>query len=108
VQVRRDDGAAIHINPEPCVAVREGGNEASVGEHTGQPSSLVKIHIPGPDAVAKVEGDTERHVSASAWMARRGRRTWHVWKFVAREDPTSDQSRRRALVRVGKARSRSR
>jgi hypothetical protein len=110
VRVRRDDGVAIHISPEPCVAVREGGNEASVGEHTGQPLSLVKIHIPGADAVAKVEGDTDRHVSASAWTARRGRRTWHVWKLVAREpgDPTSDQPRQRVLVRIGKARSRSR
>jgi hypothetical protein len=40
VQVRRDDGVAIHINPRPCVAVREGGSEASVGEHIGQPLSL--------------------------------------------------------------------
>jgi len=110
VQVRRDDGVAIHISPEPCVAVREGGSEASVGEHTGQPLSPAKIHIPGVDAVAKVEGDTDGRVSASARTARRGRRTWHVWKLVAREpgDPTSDQSRRRVLVCIGKARSRSR
>jgi hypothetical protein len=33
-----------------------------------------------------------------------------VWKLVAREpgDPTSDQSRRRVLVCIGKARSRRR
>jgi hypothetical protein len=33
-----------------------------------------------------------------------------VWKLVAREpgDPTSDQSRQRVLVCIGKARSRSR
>ena len=66
MQVRRDDGVANHISPEPCVAVREGGSEASVGEHIGQPLSLAKIHIPGADAVAKVEGDTDGHVSASA------------------------------------------
>ena len=53
MQVRRDDGVAIHISPKPCVAVREDGSEASVGEHTGQPLSLVKIHIPGADAVAR-------------------------------------------------------
>jgi hypothetical protein len=110
VEVRRDDGVATHISPEPCVAVREGCSEASVGEHTGQPLSPAKIHIPGADAVAKVEGDTDRRVSASAWTARRGRRPWHVWKLVAREPggPTSDQARRRVLVRIGKARSRSR
>ena len=33
MQVRRDDGVAIHIGPEPCAVAREGGGEASVGEH---------------------------------------------------------------------------
>ena len=76
------------------MAVREGGSEASVGEHIGQPLSLAKIYIPGADAVAKVEGNMDGRVSASAWTARRGRRTWHVWKLFVREpgDPTSDQS----------------
>ena len=95
VQVRRDDGVAIHISPKPCVAIGEDGREASVGEHIGQPSSPVKIHIPGADAVAKVEGNPDGRVSASAWTARRGRRNWHVWK-LAREpgDPTSVAARR--------------
>jgi len=52
VQVR------IHIGPEPCVAVRKGGGEASVGERIGQPLSLVKIQSLGADAVAKAEGNT--------------------------------------------------
>src|SRR4029453_11445388 len=47
VQVRYDEGVAIHIGPEPCVAVRKGGGEASVGERIGQPLSLVKISYPG-------------------------------------------------------------
>jgi len=33
VQVRCDGGVAIHIGPEPCVVVREGGGEASVADH---------------------------------------------------------------------------
>jgi hypothetical protein len=71
VQVRRDDGVAIHISPKPCVAVRKGGSEASVGEHTGQPLSLVKIHISGADAVAKVEGNTERECpDGPAWSEK--------------------------------------
>lgn len=84
------EGLASHDGPEPCVVVREGGGEASVGEHTGQPLSLAKIHIPGADAVAKAEGNTGGRVSASARAAQRGRRTWHVWKLIAREpgDPT--------------------
>lgn len=110
MEVRRNEGVAIHIGPEPCVVVREGGCEASAGEHIGQPLSLEKIHIPGADAIAKVEGNTDGRISASARMARRGRRTWHTWKLVVREpgDPTSDQSRLGDLVCIGKARSHSR
>src|SRR5262245_15354996 len=51
VQVRYDEGVAIHIGPEPCVAVRKGGGEASVGERIGQPLSLVKIHTPVADVL---------------------------------------------------------
>ena len=52
MQVRYDEGVANHIDLEPCAVAREGGGEASVEEHTGQPLSLVKIVIPGADAVA--------------------------------------------------------
>ena len=85
MQVRRDDGVANHIGPEPCVVVRKGDGEASVGEHIGQPLSLAKIHIPGADAVAKAEGNTDGGASASARTARRGRRPWHVRMLFARE-----------------------
>jgi hypothetical protein len=49
VQVRRDEGVANYIGPEPCAVAREGGGGASVGEHIGQPLGLAKIHIPGAD-----------------------------------------------------------
>ena len=32
MQVHYDEGVAIYIGPEPCVGVREDGDEASVGE----------------------------------------------------------------------------
>ena len=48
------------------MTAREVDREGSVGEHTGQPLSPVKIHIPGADAVAKVEGNTDGCASASA------------------------------------------
>ena len=110
MQVRYDEGVANHIGLEPCAVAREGGGEASVEEHTGQPLSLVKILIPGADAVANAEGNTFGRVKASVHTTRRGRRTWHVWKLVVREpgDPKSDQAQQTALVRIGKARSRSR
>ena len=39
MQVRYDEGVAIHIGPEPCGVIREGGGEASAGERIGQPLS---------------------------------------------------------------------
>ena len=40
MKVRNDEGVAIRIGPEPCVAVRKDVDEASVGEGAGQPLSL--------------------------------------------------------------------
>jgi hypothetical protein len=39
VKVHYDEGVAIHVGPEPCVSIREGAGEASVGECAGQPLS---------------------------------------------------------------------
>jgi len=51
VRVRCDEGVAIHIGPEPCVVVREGGGEASVGDCIGQPLSRERktwFRVPTP------------------------------------------------------------
>lgn len=40
MQVHDDERIANDIGPEPCVCIREGVGEASVGEHVGQPLSL--------------------------------------------------------------------
>jgi len=40
VKVRRDEGIANRIGPEPCDVIREGCVEASVGERIGQPLSV--------------------------------------------------------------------
>jgi hypothetical protein len=53
VQVRHDEGVAIHIGPEPCVGIREGVGEASAGEHTGQPWSRENSKQPGCRRVQK-------------------------------------------------------
>ena len=58
MQVRYDEGVAIHIDLEPCAVACEGGSEASAEEHIGQPLSPAKI--PGADAVAKAEGYYKR------------------------------------------------
>ena len=45
MQVHHDEGVAIHIGPKPCVAVREGRDEASAGERTGQPLSRERTYL---------------------------------------------------------------
>ena len=109
MQVHYDEGVAIHIGPKPCVGVREDGDEASVGEGIGQPLSRETLN-PGADAVSSAEGNTFRTHHRKVRTTRRGRRTWHVQTLLGREpgDPASGQSRCAALVRIGKARSRSR
>lgn len=69
------EGPASHPDPEPCSAPREGGVEASAGEHVGEVSSP-EMHIqseaPTPSGLA--EGNTEGRVNASASRASRGQR----------------------------------
>ena len=113
MQVHHDERVAICIDPESCVVAREGLGEALTGDDIGQPLSLVMNIVPGADALSNVEGNTDGGAIASTRTARRGRRTWHVWTFLAREpgDLTVGQQHRvtcAALVRIGKARSRSR
>jgi len=110
VQVHHDEGVANRIDPESCAVAREGNSEALTGECTGQPLSRESTLIPGADVVSLTEGNTDGRDIASAQTARRGRRHWHVRTLFAREpgDPTSDQRRVAGLVRIGKARSRSR
>ena len=110
MQVHYDEGLANHIGPEPCAGIREDAGEASAGERAGQPLSRDRKVTPGADTVCVVEGNMPKCANASAWATRRGRRTWHACMFLAREpgDPTSDLRHIADLVRIGKARSRSR
>jgi len=110
VQVHYDEGVAIHIGPEPCVAVREGGSEASAGERIGQPLSHERNSPREADAVRRAEGNRVGRVIASALTTRRGQRPWHVRTLLVREpgDPTPDRRRGADPVRIGKARNRSR
>ena len=109
MQVRYGEGVANHIGPEPCAVVRKDGGEASVGEHIGQPLSRENLSNSGADVFRITEGNTDGRVIASVRPARRGRRTWHVWKLFAREPGGLGFGQRRNLrVRIGKTRSRSR
>ena len=85
MQVPYVEGVAIHIDPEPCADIREDVGEASAGGRAGQPLSRDRKLIPGADAVCVAEGNMLKSVIASAWVTRRGRRTWHARTLPARE-----------------------
>ena len=85
MRVRRDEGVAIRIGPEPCAGIREGVGEASAGERIGQPLSRESTLILGADVVPVTEGNTDGRDNASAQTARRGLRHWHVRTLFARE-----------------------
>ena len=113
MQVHYDEGVANHIGPKPCVGVRERVGEASAGEIVGQALSRENRLIPGADALLEAEGNMRGRAIASARSARRGRRPWHAEKLFVQElgDLTADPGRRQnasLMVRIGKARSRSR
>ena len=98
MKVRRDEGVAIRIGPEPCAGAREGTGEASVGECTGQPLSRERHMIPGADAVEWAEGNTYGRDSASVRMARRGRRPWHVQTLLVSGNRESSRSTARSMA----------
>jgi hypothetical protein len=85
VQVHYGEGLAIHTGPKPCVGTREGVGEASAGESIGQPLSRESKIVPGAHVVIIMEGNMDGRIIASARPARRGRRPWHVEKFLVRE-----------------------
>ena len=110
MKVHYGEGVAIHTGPAPCAVVREDDSEASAGERIGQPLSRESAKVSGADAVSDAEGNMFGRVNASARTTRRGRRHWHVRTLLVREpgDLTVDQDGMPSLVRIGKARSRSR
>ncbi len=71
MQVRHDEGVAIHIGPKPCAVAREGGGEASAGECTGQPLSPEKILSRTPTSLRRrkaiLREALERAPAGPAW-----------------------------------------
>jgi hypothetical protein len=85
VQVRCDEGVAIHIGPQ-AVRLRSRGRRRSVGRGAHRPAiEPRKSNIPGADVLIPTEGDMAERDNASVPTARRGRRPWHVRKLFVRE-----------------------
>jgi hypothetical protein len=85
VEVRYDEGLANRVDPEPCAPAREGRGEASAGARIGQPLSRERYTFRAPTLWTLRKAMHARRAIASARLARRGRRPWHVRKFSARE-----------------------
>ena len=100
MQVPHNKKVANHVVPESCVAHREVRGEALTGVRIGQPLSRDSRIVPGADAVLEAEDNIFKRAIASAWMTRRGRRTWHVRTLLVRE-PGDLQLDRRRLAQVG-------
>jgi hypothetical protein len=110
VQVRCSEGVATHTGPESCVSGREARGEALTGERIGQPSSRERVFSRAPTS------STGRKATRSEASAQAADRPGVVKEpgMCARSlrgnreisSPTTDPQGR--LVRIGKARSRSR
>ena len=110
MQVRCGEGIAIHTGPEPCAGVREGVGEASAGVHIGQPLSREralsqeqtryttrKAIRPGASSQAPARPGVVKDPGMYVNSSRGNREVSRLAK-----------SGLTLLVRIGKARSRSR
>lgn len=113
MQVPYGEGVANHTGLEPCADVRKGAGEASAEERIGQPLNRERPIIPGADTVPNVEG----HTHGRATRERPDDPAWSQTLACAEASCTgTGRSHGRpaalemvaALVRIGKARSRSR
>ena len=110
MKVRRDEGIANRIGPEPCAGAREGAGEASVGECIGQPLSRESINLGCRRCAISGRQHGWAHLSASARTTQRGQRPWHVHTLLVSGNREISRStvQQKLPVRVGKVRSRSR
>lgn len=80
-----EEGLASHLDPEPCVATREGRREASAGAPAGSVSSRETWSFRDADGFGPPEGNTVSCAIASTARVPRGRRPGHAGKPHARE-----------------------
>jgi len=75
MEERYIEGVATHDDPEPCVGVREGVGEASVGARAGRAIEPRNHRIRGADVVYGNGRQYPSSVIASCWWAPRGQRS---------------------------------
>ena len=111
MQVHRDEGVANRIDPQVMRRCPR-GHRRSVDRGAHRPAIEPRKYPHPRGDVRSADGRQPGSAdSPSAQTARRGRRHWHVRTLFAREPGdlmVGQRHMRAALVRVGKARSRSR
>lgn len=107
VEVHCDERVAIYISPEPCVGAREGVGEASAGERTGQPLSRERVAVPDADAVQVAEGNTSSAISRAHRRSGVVEEPGMYGSSLCGNREVSSLTTTK-VVRIGKARSRSR
>ena len=85
MKVHHGEGVAIRTGPEPCVGTREGVDEASVGEHIGQPLSRESLIFPDDDVVRNTEGNMGSAITRAPTQSGVVEDPEHVRKLLARE-----------------------
>jgi hypothetical protein len=110
VKVPASEGLANHTVPESCVrSSREAHHEALTGVRAGQPLSRDRSFTQDADAVRKAEGNTGRCARrAPAWSCEVVDPGMRVSSLHGNREISRLASRGTGLVRIGKARSRSR
>jgi hypothetical protein len=110
VRVHRDEGVASHIGPESCADSREGVSEALTGVRTGQPLSRERTLFRVP---TRLKTRKAKRRGALAQAPRRPGVVEDPGMYGSslhgnREISSSTTRNPNGVVRVGKARSRSR
>ena len=113
MRVPYGEGVAIRIGPEPCADVRKDAGEASAGERTGQPLNRERPIILSADTVPNVEGHTHgrairERLDDSAWSQTLACTEASCTGTGRSHGRPAAVVMRAVLVRIGKARSRSR
>ena len=109
MEVRCDEGLANRIGPEPCAGIREDVGEASAGERAGQllsrDRSLSRVPTLFHRRKATRTGAPSQASARPGAVAEPG---MYIRSLRGNREISGLASRSTGLVRIGKARSRSR
>ncbi len=110
VQVHNDEGVANRIGPEPCADIREGVGEASAGDRAGQPLSYEILILPGCRRCSESRKAIreKRDIASASRPGVVADPGMHGRSLYGNREIFCSTPATELMVRIGKARSRSR